>query len=170
MDIFTEYIVKKKKETKDYLLTGVLIGAAMFLTVVFLLLNRFLLNMGLILAFGTWWGAIYLIRMRSVEFEYILTNSELDIDKISARSSRKRIVSIDFKEIELCARVQDPNFRHVYENKDGVSVLNLAGDIREENVYFIDFHKDGEKKRVLFQPNTKIIESVKKLNPRAVNV
>lgn len=172
MDIFTEFIVKKKKETADYLIAAGLIFAALLLTFIFLftIVSKYLFGMGLLLAVGAWWGAIYLIRMRNVEFEYILTNAELDVDKIMARRRRKRVISVNFKEIEVCARIHDPDFKRQYDNKEGVTILNLAGDLAEENVYFADFSKDGAKKRILFQPNEKIIESVKKLNPRAVNL
>lgn len=172
MDIFTEYIVKKKKEPADYIFAVGLIIAALLLTFIFLftIVAKYLFGMGLLLAVGAWWGAVYLIRMRSVEFEYILTNAELDVDKIMARRRRKRVISVNFKQIDVCARIHDPDFKHQYENKEGLTVLNLAGDLTAENVYFVDFSKDGTRKRILFQPNEKIIESVKKLNPRAINL
>lgn len=172
MDIFTEFIVKKRHEPVDYLISVGLGFAALLLSFIFLFtpVAQYLFGLGLLLAVGAWWGAIYLIRMRNVEFEYILTNAELDIDKIMARRRRKRVITVNFKEIEVCARIHDPDFQHQYSRKEGVTILNLAGDITAENVYFVDFSKEGEKKRVLFQPNEKIIESVKKLNPRAVHV
>ena len=49
-------------------------------------------------------GVIYasykLIMMLSVEFEYIFVNGDLDVDKIVAKASRKRVVSIKCSEVE----------------------------------------------------------------------
>ena len=75
MDIFHEYIVTKKKELKDYLITLLLIGAAIVLTFVFAMLtmmySQYLSSIGLLLIVGVWWGALYLIKARNIEFEYI---------------------------------------------------------------------------------------------------
>ena len=46
------------------------------------------------------YGSYKIISSLSVEFEYIFTNGDLDIDKITAKSSRKRMVSIKCSEIE----------------------------------------------------------------------
>ena len=67
MDIFHEYIVTKKKEAKDYVITLLLIAAATFLTFVLALLtmmySQYLSSIGLLLIVGAWWGAVYLIKL-----------------------------------------------------------------------------------------------------------
>ena len=45
---------------------------------------------------------------------------------------------------------------------------NYAGDTDAERVYFVDFTKDSEPMRVIFQPNERILEGIKKVNPRFV--
>lgn len=165
-----EQIIKKKKTAVDYMIIvgGALLGVV--LTLLALLFNRMIFGLGIILIAFVWYGFYLLLNSRNLEYEYILTNGELDIDKIIAKNGRKRVITIDFREVELCAAVNNSEFRHQYENKNNFSqIITLVGDINADNVYFADFHCDGERKRVLFQPSEKIIDGLKKVNPRNVN-
>ena len=170
MDIFKEYIVEKKKESIDKLISlGIIIAAfaVTYIFVLFMFLNMQLLaGIGLLLIVGCWFLAVKLIRNRNVEYEYILTNSELDIDKIMARSTRKRLLTIDFRHIERCASVKDTEF----ENQSGKKIRNYAGDISGDRVYFVDIYEEAEPVRVIFQPSSAILEAIKNINPRQVSV
>ncbi|MCH5184890.1 MAG: hypothetical protein J1F64_02065 [Oscillospiraceae bacterium] len=171
MDTFIEYIVKKKKTAKDYLTMAAIITGVLLLAVLCLLFNSLLFGIPFILFVFCCWGAYMLITSSNVEFEYILTNSELDIDKIIARRARKRILTVNFREIEICAKPDDPSFKHIYDNTAGISrIERLHGDINSGNVYFVDFSRDSEKVRVLFEPNERILNEIKKINPRRVNI
>ncbi len=166
MDIFCEYMVKHKKSPKDSLMSAGLIAAAVFLSlIVFLFLFGRLLGFEVFVVAGIWYGAIYLIRKTNIEFEYILTNSILDIDKIMSKKTRKRVISIDFKSIDVCAPATG-----ISTNNPNMKVLDLSGDISGKGVYYVDFAKGSEKYRVFFQPNAKILDNLKKSNPRLVTV
>ena len=187
MDIFMEYLIKRHKDTKDYILTALIIMGAVVLSVV-LLIAMFVLSLsmssagqeagqfssivtslGMLLVAGLWWGAVKLINYRSIEFEYILTNSELDVDKIIAKQGRKRVVSIDIKDIEIMANINDNEHNSEYKNKtENVKVYDVTGNKANGNVYFVDTTIEGENARVLFQPTSKILESVRKFNPRNI--
>lgn len=173
MDVFCEYIVTKKKEILDYFLIFAIAGAALVLTYILMLVMMMFsqfASLVLLLIAGCWWGAVQLIKGRSVEYEYILTNSELDIDRIIAKSRRKRVCSVDFKQIELCASASDPNFKHIYNNPGEKTVKNFAGDINADNVYFVDYSNESQQMRVVFQPGKRMLEGIKKANMRLVNV
>ncbi|MBQ7794908.1 MAG: hypothetical protein IJ366_10385 [Clostridia bacterium] len=174
MDIFSEYIVSKRKTGTDYAIIFGIIVAASLLTVILMLLTTAFIQyaggIGLLLIVGCWWGALKLIKARNIEYEYILTNHELDIDKIIARNGRKRLCTINFRQIEQCASVTDPNFAHIFNNTEGKTVKNYAGDMESGLVYFVDYSKESERIRVIFQPNEKILDGIKKANPRLVAV
>ncbi len=170
MDIYTEYIIKKKKDTKDYVIIVLSVILGIVLSLAFMLLNALILGLGVLLAAFTWYGVYLIINSRNLEYEYILTNGELDIDKIIAKNGRKRIITINFKEVELCANIHNPEFKHQYENENNLSQkLVLVGDKNADNIYFADFYSDGERKRVLFQPTEKIVDGLAKANPRNVH-
>lgn len=177
MDVFMEYLLSRKKDSRDMMIIAAIIAAGIFLTLVFLFLMIAFMNipglssLGVLLIAGVWYGAVILIRRRNIEWEYILTNSEFDIDKIMAKRSRKRMLSIDFKEARLVAAVDDNE--HNYEFKGNqtsknINVMDFTGGKNVGKAYFVDIYVDGERKFILFQPTTKMIEEIKKFNPRNV--
>lgn len=170
MDTYTEQIVKRKKRAADYALIALSVFGGAVLSVVALLVNAMIFGLGWIIVAFVWYGVYLLVNSRNLEYEYIVTNGELDIDKIIAKNGRKRIITVDFREIELCARVNDNEFRAQYENTAGIAqVLELAGDMKSDNVYFADFHSGGERKRILFEPEKKVLDGLKQVNPRNVH-
>ncbi len=183
-DIYLEYMVRKKKSGKQFALLAAVIVLAVILSCVFFVLmfaigvtmqkagtglGQMVSFLGLMLVAAVWYGVYIFVGMQNVEYEYILTNSEMDIDKIMSKKGRKHIVSFDFKEILICANVDDNDHNHDYKNIKPAKIIDVTGDKERGNIYFADLLKDGgEKVRVLFQPTSKMISSAKKFNPRNV--
>ena len=169
-DIFMEDIVKHKKTGKDSLLIAGTVLLAVILCLVVMLFAAYLFGMWLLLIAGIIYGAYLLIRSRKVEYEYILTNSELDIDKIIAKSRRKRICTIDFKDIERCAPITTEKYRFEYQNAQGIELTRDCSGDGSTPVYFVDFHGDEKRQRILFQPKRRMIEAARKFNPRCIEL
>lgn len=168
MDIFCEYIVKRKKTIVDFL---IIIGgyfAAFLLSVIFILTSQYTLGMWLLLIALVWFGAFILAKTRYIEFEYILTNNELDIDRIFAKSRRKRLLTVDFKNIDICAKIDNPNFANEFKNAPE-KIYDCSG-ICDNDTYFVDFYTNEKKTRVIFQPTEKMLENIRLINPRAVHI
>lgn len=163
MDIFCEHIVEKKATAKDRVMQMGIILLAMILSFIFIILNSILFGFGFILIVAVIYGAIFLFRKTKIEYEYILTNSILDIDKIFAKSSRKRVETIDFKNIEAFGKADNAPSSPAKE-------IDYSGDITANDVFYIEFFKDGEKRRVYFQPNEKILANLHKIAPKFVPV
>lgn len=96
MDTFVEQIVAKRKGGKEYaLFLALLIAALLILAALWLFLLFFIgIFFVLLLTAGIGWLLWYLITMQNVEFEYSVTNGDIDIDQITAQRKRKRIVSV----------------------------------------------------------------------------
>ena len=159
MDIFCEYIVKKKTTAKERVKQMGIILLAMILSLILFILNNLIFGLGVLLIVGVIYGAIYLFKKTNIEYEYILTNSVLDIDIIYSKSSRKRVESIDFKNVEAFGQALNA------PNTDAKE-LDYSGDITADDVYYVEYFKDKEKRRVYFQPNQKILENLSKVAPR----
>lgn len=183
MDVFMEQLVPKKKDLKDKCLIALIVIAAIFLTMVLGILTMSMgmsaqqqspvgsmaSSLGLLLIAGVWYGAYHLINSRSVEFEYIVTNSEIDIDKIMSKKRRKRMASIDIKNASVMARIDDENNNSVYKNMpEGVKVLNFSAMSENSYTYFIDCTVEDKRTIVLWQPTSRIVDSLWKFNPKAV--
>ena len=110
---------------------------------------------------GVVYGAYILITHFNVEYEYILTNGDIDIDKIIAKRKRKRVLSFSTKEFEIVAPY-----------KQGENYTNLLdlGTRNYENAYYAVFSKDGQKKTLVFNPPQKMIEAMKTYSPRTVHL
>ena len=103
MDTFFEQIVEIRKTGLDWLkLAGIWLLAGVLLFVFFLLGVNFpgVMSILALLCIGVIYGAFWLSKRLSVEYEYIVTNGTLDVDKIIARSSRKRELSCELSCVE----------------------------------------------------------------------
>lgn len=176
-DVYLEYILKKKKNGMEVFINACIIFAAIIATIfIFILMmatasyGQLLSTIILLLGAGVWYFSVNLINKQSIEYEYILTNSEIDIDKIMSKKARKRLASFDFKQVAICANVKDELHNFDYKNKNVSKVINVVGDDERGNIYFADYDCDGEQRRVVFQPTMKMLETVKKYNPRCIFV
>ena len=102
MDNISEQLVKINKTPKEYFLLGsIWVGAfiLVFFTVLFGLEIPSFFGLMVLLCAGIMYGAYRLSGLLNVEYEYIVVNRDMDIDKIIAKSSRKRIVSVKLNEV-----------------------------------------------------------------------
>lgn len=110
MDIFIEKLVKKQKNSQDTLfIIGVVLATLIVLFVIIPLIpvvSNFWFFFVILFGFL----AYYLIRSRNIEFEYSLTNSDLDVDKIIDQKRRKHLLSVDCKSFEIMAKVNSNKF------------------------------------------------------------
>lgn len=111
MDVFVEQIVKKKMESKEKLTAVGIAVAALALCCVIFFLSGYLMAFTLVLVAAAIFGAYWLITNLNMEFEYAITNGDITVDKIIARRRRKRVVSIDAKEVEVMGNIGNPTTR-----------------------------------------------------------
>ena len=115
---------------------------------------------------GIWYGAVTLIRRKDIEYEYILTNNILDIDRIFAKKSRKRITSINLSNIDYIRPIEERDYQQNPEMTDH----NLCGCKASDDTYVLVFPRDGKVHRVFFTPNNKMKLKIKEVNPAKVTV
>ena len=97
MDVFYEQLYKKKKGITGLIAQVCMIAVAFILAVaVFLFLSRFALGqmIGFLAVAGIAYGAYRLNMFFDIEYEYIYLNGEIDFDKIIAKNSRTREISV----------------------------------------------------------------------------
>lgn len=162
MDVFCEYIVKVKKKPVELLLSGLgVIAGLLLLGVSLMFLFTAFSSFVLLIDAGIVYGVYILITHFNVEYEYILTNGDIDIDKITAKRKRKRMLSFSTKEFEIVAPYK--------EGQNYTNVLDL-GTRNYDNAYYAVFSKDGQKKTLIFNPPQKMIEAMKTYSPRTVHL
>lgn len=100
MDHYNEQLVKKATEVSD-IVKRALIVAGTILVVFFIIFAMVVFGSVplLILVFGAFYLSWFLLTGTVVEYEYIVTNSDMDIDKISGRRKRKRLITVDLSTV-----------------------------------------------------------------------
>ncbi len=163
MDIFMEKIVRKKKDIKDYLITAAIIIASLVLAMVAL---TYLADMGLFIVAGIIYLAYLLMTTRNVEYEYAVTNGDLDIDKIIAQRKRVRVFSASCKNFEIVAKLKSDHFTPQYRNFK--KQIDCTSTREGEGVWFIILNYKNEQTVVYFEPTEKMLQSFKTFIPRKV--
>lgn len=101
MDTFFEQLIKIKLTGKAKAIIVAIIAVDAIIVAALLFFSLFLAPMFMLLIVAAAiYGGYKLISLLTIEYEYIYTNGDLDVDKIVAQSSRKRMVSIKCSEIE----------------------------------------------------------------------
>ncbi|MEA4823239.1 MAG: DUF6106 family protein [Clostridiaceae bacterium] len=173
-DTFLEYIVKKAPEAKTSLLKVAIIMGTLFVCyfgMVFIMSSEALAQFGsifLLLICGIVYGAYRLITSFNYEFEYIVTNGELDIDKIIARRSRKRMCSIRPVEVEIMAPYND-EYKNQYDRGEfGLTVDASSSKYAKERWFILADTKKYGRIRLLWEPTARMIDNMRTYMPRKV--
>jgi len=175
MDYFAEQMIKRKKGGKEKAIAAVIILACLALTACVLFagyfLNEFLRMVIFLVAAAAWFFGIRLIQKQNVEYEYVFTNGELEIDVIYARSARKPLTSVRVADITFCARMDDERYDDRYANvPKNLHVVYAGSNTLGAKVYYADYLFNAEHTRLLFEPNDKILKMMAKYNPKRIHI
>lgn len=165
-EVFKEYLIKQKKSTVDLAMQiGLVVGALVLSIVAFMLGGDFI---GPLVIVGIVFGTAFLFNKFSREYEYILTNNELDIDVIYNRNSRKRVITFDMKKISVMASINDE--RHTAElNRGNCKVINASDNRNEANTYaIITESEEFGPCKILITPNDSLLEDLYRQAPNKV--
>ena len=165
MDFYTEDIVSRKKIGKDYFyITGV-VFLALVVFYLGLCFAQYIGSLFLLFTVGVGYGAYFLIRRTNIEFEYILTNGELDIDRIVAKRKRKRIITVDAKQFDFFAPLSNADAKNV-SSSSIQQTIHAEGEIGSDKVYVAVLTHKGIKTCLYVQPTEKILAGLEKFIPR----
>ena len=160
-DVFIEHMIKRKTTSKILAMQILLWAGGIILAFLPILVFIFTGTDAMILLpvtfAGGFWGVYLLRRFLSLEFEYILTNGELDVDKIMGKNTRKRLISINCRDFEVLAPYK-PAYTRDYENSSIAKVIDASG-FEPEKRQFAVFKKSGMRTMLIFEPNERMMEA-----------
>ena len=163
MDMFIEKIVKKRKGIVDILLILLIVAAVIILSYLSLL---FVPQFAMILMIAFFYLAYILISKLNIEYEYALTNGDLDIDMIINQKKRKRLLSVNCKDFDIVAKVNTSQYTR--DIKECKNIKNFTSRNKNADVWFISMRKDGQATVILFEPLEKMIDNFIVYIPRKV--
>lgn len=159
-ETYVEWLVKKKTPAyMAFLKILTIMLAVCFIVVGFLFLPALLI--GVIMAV-----AAYFVYLNSdLEYEYLYVDKELTVDKVMAKSRRKRVATFDLDKMEIVAPVKSWHLDN-YKNRSDKAVDYSSGVENQPDRRFIFFY-DGQKK-IIFEPNAEMIKAMQMAAPRKV--
>ena len=162
MDNFAEYMVKKRPDSRDNAKRAGIIALAVVLCVasVFLVFVTHIPFI-LLITCAIIYGAYFLITGTSVEYEYAVTNGEMDVDKIIARRKRVHLITVQTADFEAFGPLTDD------VPDDDSRTLVLCADNTGEGEYYADLTtEDYGETRIIFTPNQAVLEAIQAALPR----
>ncbi len=167
MDVFIEQIVVKKKDIKDLLYYSI-IGLGNLVLIYLMISVSFFKYLIPLIVICLIYANYFLIIKRNIEFEYIVTNGDLDIDMIISKKKRKRIISTNIKEFEVVAGIKSDKLTPEIQNIK--NVVHTESSMGAEGLYFGVFNYNGRKTLLVMEPGEKVLNAIKAASPRKVFV
>ena len=163
-DVFIERMVIRKPSLRSrliQLIPWLAVPILVFVALYFLLD----LSIALMVLLGGSFGAWQIFIRQYVEFEYILTNGELDVDRIAARRTRRRLLTVDSRHMEILA----PCIPAYNREMNGTNIekrVDASSSPQSDNRYFAIFRgKDSKRTILFFEPDQKMLNAFRAFVP-----
>lgn len=167
MDVFMEYLVKRRS-TVGMTLLKVAIAVLGVALMILLFLLSFSLGpysfFAMVALMGVGYGGWRLLTGFSVEYEYTFTNGEIDIDKIIAQRKRKRMITVVCREVEAIGKYNPAAHKQAeYQTK----IFSCADPDDAENTWYLIYRSvNFGKTLVVFTPPEKMLSAIRPFLPR----
>lgn len=160
-ETYAEWLVKRTTPVYAYIARAAMI---------------FLCVIAAILSVITVWGIIvlavaavatyFLFLNLNLEFEYLVVNDRLTIDKIMSKTRRKKAWEGTMEEIQIIA----PSDSYVLKDyeRPGTKTLNFSSKAPDAKTYTLIHQAGGNGTKVIFEPNDKILHCLRMRSPRKV--
>lgn len=157
---FKEYMVRRNLDIKNVLIT---LAAYIAAVVIGLIVFPYLAPLGgiaLLVAVGLVYLAYHFTSRLKKEFEYILTDDNLDVDVIMNKSRRKRLLSFTVAQLEMIASVNDAQYNNVLSGNFDKKI-DATSRRKDADVYFAVVEKGG-RTLLTFEPPKEMLEMMQK--------
>ena len=161
-DAYVECLVKAKTSMLGKVSRFVLIVVtAMLALLVFLTMNVLLL----LLAIAAGVGAYFVGLFTDLEYEYLYLDKELTIDKIMAKTKRKRVAVYQLDRMEIIAPIKSYHLDN-FRNRDAKAKDYSIGREEKPDLRYVMYYEGGEK--LILSPSPEMIKVMKSVAPRKV--
>ncbi len=157
-----EILIKRKTNPVKSIITYALTIIAVICLFFGLIGYLTLMLVGIVLAL-----AAYFSRLNAyVEFEYLYLSNELSIDRILAKSKRKRMAEFNLQRMEVLAPV---NSHHLdsYRNKR-CKAYDFASGQEDSRPYVLIYSGETEMSKVKLDMPEELLKAIRDMAPRKV--
>ena len=158
-DFITEQLVEKRPSSMDFLKKAALIAITAVIGFFSLMIPFGIIVLIIAIAVDT-----FLFKRLNVEFEYSYFSGDFTIDKIFSKQSRKRVLSVALKEIDIVAPSDSEELRRFGQLK----TLDCSSGEQGRKTYVMVTQYKNDKVKVVIEPKEEIVKNMKTLAPRKV--
>ena len=162
-DYYVEWLVKKERSFMDKLVRTLSVIVLVICALLWLLsasITYFIVTV--LVALFSYFAFTY----TDVEYEYVCLTGEFSIDRILAKSKRKRIEKIDMQHMEIVAPINSDKLAGHAHKK--YREYDYTSGIRTQNSHIFVMYCNGKK--ILFEPNRELMEAMKYEDERVEEV
>lgn len=161
-DAYVECLVKAKTTMLGKFLKYLLI----ILTVFFASLTVLTMNIIiLLLAVAAGVGAYFVNMFTDLEYEYLYLDKELTIDKVMAKTKRKRVAVYQLDRVEILAPIKSYHLDN-YRNRAAKEKDYSIGYEEQPDLRYVMYYEGGEK--LILSPSPDMIKVMKNVAPRKI--
>lgn len=159
---YVECLIKAKGSVTFVLLKWVLYLIT-FLCAASLLIGTGIV--GMILALAAGFGGYYVGTLADIEYEYLYMDKELVVDKVMAKTRRKRVATYSMDRVEIFAPIKSYRLDN-YKNRQTKDKDYSIGVEEKPDRRYVFYYEGGE--RILVSPSEEMLKIMKNANPRKV--
>lgn len=161
-DAYVECLVKAKG---SMLLKFLQIGLIVVTAIFGFLGITFMIWPALLIAVATGVGAYFAYMNADVEYEYLYLDKEITIDKVMAKTNRKRVGVFTLERMEVFAPVKSYHLDN-FKNRN-VKVLDYSVGVEEQpDLRYALYYEGGVK--LILSPSEEMVKVLKNVAPRKV--
>ena len=157
---YVECLVKAKTSVMAKVFEVLLIAVA-----VICFLGMFIIGIAFIPMIAAGVGAYFVHVQSDLEYEYLYLDKELVVDKVMAKSKRKRVATYGLDRIEILAPVKSYHLDN-FKNRD-VKVKDYSiGEELQPDLRYAMYYEGGEK--IILSPSPELVKIMKNAAPRKI--
>lgn len=160
-DVYVECLVKAKPSVVGKFFKVVLIALTVLFAIVMLMIP-----LAFILAVACGVGAYFVNMFTDLEYEYLYLDKEIVVDKVMAKSKRKRVATYSLDRVEVLAPIKSYHLDN-FGRRDNVKAKDYSiGEELQPDRRYVMYYEGGEK--ILLSPSEEMIKVMKNAAPRKV--
>ena len=159
-ETYVECLVKQKQSGLKRFLKVFLIVLTVLMFIAMLIIP-----FAFLLAIAAGAGAYVMHLFTDLEYEYLYLDRELVVDKVMAKTRRKRVGTYSLDRIEILAPIKSYHLDN-YRNRTAKAKDYSIGEELKPDRRYIMYYEGGEK--ILLSPSEELIKAMRNVAPRKI--
>lgn len=163
-DTYVECLIKAKTSMlgKFFKLLLIMLMAVFIIGMFILPPIMFFMLVGALLTGG---GAYFVNMLTDLEYEYLYLDRELVVDKVMAKSKRKRVATYQLDRVEILAPIRSYHLDGFKNRNVKVKDYSIGEELQPDRRYAM-YYEGGEK--IILSPSEELVKAMKNAAPRKI--